>query len=68
MACAGARRNHPSGRIRQGRSTGAACSADRPSLKPAELLRRVPMVAILTVLIFIIAIGALNFFEFGRLD
>jgi len=26
------------------------------------------MVAILTVLIFIIAIGALNFFEFGRLD
>jgi len=46
----------------------SACGACSPSLKPEPEPQEPPMIAIGTILIFIVAIGALNIYEFGRLD
>lgn len=43
------------------RASCPAVKARTPELEPI-------MDAILTILVFIVAIGALNYFEFGRLD
>jgi hypothetical protein len=43
------------------RSRRARSKAEHVTLEP-------PMTAILTILAFIVVIGALNYFEFGRLD
>ncbi|MDP1616293.1 hypothetical protein [Phenylobacterium sp.] len=52
-----------------------ACEAARASLKPRSLgpadpyrFRSCSMVAIFTILVFLVVVGAINFYEFGRLD
>jgi hypothetical protein len=55
-----------------------ACEGARASLKPQgswsclgpadPYFRSCSMVAIFTILVFLVVIGAINFYEFGRLD
>lgn len=44
------------------------CERPAPALKPDIQRRSFSMIAILTILVFVVAIGALNVYEFGRLD
>jgi len=46
-----------------------ACRERKPSLKPQATATWEPLVtAILIILAFLVVIGALNLYEFGRLD
>jgi len=48
-----------------------ACGAARPPIErgfDAAPKEPAAMVAIVAILVFIVAIGALNYFEFGRID
>jgi hypothetical protein len=48
------------------------CEATRRPIKPAHALPRArgahPMIAIAFILLFVAVLGALNLYEFGRLD
>lgn len=46
----------------------APCEPAPRALKPEERTRSFFMTAILTILVFLVVIGGLNYFEFGRLD
>lgn len=45
-----------------------SCAATAPPLKPGPAQSELAMAAILTILVFLVAVAALNIFEFGRLD
>jgi hypothetical protein len=53
-------------------STGAlrqaGCGRSAPSLKPADQRVGAPMIGIVSIIVFIAVIAALNFYEFGRFD
>lgn len=49
-------------------ASSAPCEPAPRALKPEERTRSFFMTAILTILVFLVVIGGLNYFEFGRLD
>ncbi|WP_293903984.1 hypothetical protein [Phenylobacterium sp.] len=46
----------------------STCPAAWARLKPQASSLGVPMLAILMIVVFIVVMGALNLYEFGRLD
>lgn len=48
--------------------TGEGCRAPGASLKPTHVIPETAMIGIAAIVIFLVVIGALNFYEFGRLD
>ena len=44
------------------------CGRSAPSLKPADQRVGAPMIGIVSIIVFIAVIAALNFYEFGRFD
>lgn len=46
----------------------SGCGALCAPLKPGRLRLEPPMIGILSIVVFLVVIGALNWYEFGRLD
>lgn len=60
---------HTFGRNHSGRHSPEGCLRRSPAVAKAEgRISESPMVAIFTILVFLVVIGGLNFFEFGRID
>ena len=65
---AGFHRRHRAKRVAPAAMTGLGCPRARRPLKPPHALRRSRLMAFITIVIFVLAIGVLNRVEFGRFD
>lgn len=62
-------RNRACAELRWSCALASPCGPARASLKPEGLVfRESPMTAILTILVFLVVIFAINIYEFGRPD